>query len=71
MPHRVKILLDLFYDPAGRPGLGLFGFGTLLNIVHSISHENGLYYASMFSLVAGGSYYVLKIIFEFIKKRDK
>lgn len=68
MSHRMKIFYALFYDPAGRPGLGFFGLGTLLNVINKITHQDALFYASMYSLIAGGTYYLLKIIFEFVKK---
>lgn len=64
----MRHIYHFFYDPLGRPGLGFFGIGTFLNVMQKQTHADWLFYASMYSLIAGGTYYILKIIFEFIKK---
>lgn len=70
MRHFLNLLNHHFLnDHLGKPGLGLFGIGTLLNVIRdNTRHDDILFYATLYSLLAGGSYYVIKIIFTFIKK---
>lgn len=67
----MRFIHNLFFDPAGKPGIFLWGTGTLLNIAQKWTRSDAIFYASMYSLIAGGTYYLLKIIFEIIKNKDK
>lgn len=66
-----KFIKYLIADHWGKPGLGFVGFGTLLDIAHSIKRADALFWGSMVSMSLGIIYYLLKILFEFIIKKNK
>lgn len=57
-------------DPFGKFGLSCLSAGYVLNIVHTVfTRADFTYWAGLTCTIIGGVYYLLKIYFDFIKKK--
>lgn len=57
------------HDPHGKFGLSFLGAGYFLDAINSVAHAEAMFYVSITCTIIGGVYYLLKIFFDFIKKK--
>lgn len=59
----------MLQDPNGKFGLGFLTTGYILNILNIVTRADLAFWAGFVCTCIGGIYYLIKIYFDYIKKK--